>query len=54
MNEVLRTQSHGGRGENASVLTVSPCFPQIGPQTAEAARLDQLIAANLEDIGYGG
>jgi hypothetical protein len=54
MNEVLRTQSHGGRGENASVLTVSPCFPQIGPQTAEAARLDKLIWANLEDIGYGG
>ncbi len=54
MNEILQTQSHGGHGENPSVLSVSPCFPKLGPQTAEADGLDKLIWANLEEIGYGG
>jgi hypothetical protein len=27
---------------------------ELKQQTAEAARLDTLIWANLEDIGYGG
>jgi len=39
---------------SASFLNARPLAAALREQMAQAAKLDQLIWANLEDIDYGG